>query len=68
MFRAFFKPRRELRFGARAFFDSESKDATVELGGRYRLPTLSLYWKVMNYSFVNSFDYSLCKTGMDSLV
>lgn len=53
MFRGFFKPCREFRFGARAFFDSESKDATVELGGRYRLPTLSLYWKVRSYSIVN---------------
>lgn len=47
MFRAFFKPFYQFRFGARAFFDSESKDATIELGGRYRMPTLSIYWKLM---------------------
>lgn len=49
MFRGFFKPSRTYRFGARAFFDSESKDATIELGGRYRIDGMSLYWKVGKY-------------------
>ena len=45
--RGFFKPNRTYKFGARAFFDSESKDATIEFGGRYRASSdLSLYWKV----------------------
>lgn len=45
--RGFFKPNGLFKFGTRAFFDSESKDATIELGGKYRASqTLSLYWKV----------------------
>lgn len=33
--RGFFKPNKVYKFGARAFFDSESKDATMELGGKF---------------------------------
>ena len=40
MFRGFFKPSREFKYGVRAFFDSENKDAAIELGGRYKMDTV----------------------------
>ena len=64
--RGFFEPNRLFKFGARAFFDSESKDATVEMGGKYRASQfLALYWKV-RFILAKARLNSLCKMALDS--
>lgn len=64
--RGFFKPNSLFKFGARAFFDSESKDATIEMGGKYRAShTLALYWKV-RFILAKARLNSLCKMVLGS--